>query len=161
MEKKKILLIYIDELGSWVLLTFVLSLLLIFLSIFMFSRSVVFSNFLSYCFTLMAITFYLFDHHVETTVDVSVPKIRKILNLIVLVSIAGVYALVNRDVTAKSFVESNFTAISIITTSVVFVLAAWLMYPLIKKQVEETKGRKESAILEKEREKFKRMKPNV
>ena len=161
MGKKRILLIYIDEWGSWIFLTFGLSLLLIFLSLYIFSHSMVFSNFTSYCFTLLAVTFYLFDHHVENTVEVNVPKIRKILNISVLVFIAIIYVMINTHGAAKTFVESNFTAISSATAAVVFLLTAWLMGPLIRRQVEETKGRKEKAMQEKEREKFERMKSQV
>jgi phosphotransferase system glucose/maltose/N-acetylglucosamine-specific IIC component len=161
MKKGTIFLIHLDEWGSWVLLTFILSLTLIFFSLFMLKRPEVYSDLLSYCFTLMAVSFYVFDHHVETTVDVAIPKIRKILTIVLAFLAAGSYFLLNLKPEVQSFIESNFIIICIVTILVVGLMATCLMYPLIKKQVEETKGRKEEEIHAKEREKFDRMKTQL
>ena len=154
MNRKSIALLYVDEYGGWLLSSFIISLSVIFISLLFSSRNVVFSSFLTFCFTLTAVNYYLFDHHVEVNINVLLPKIRKLTAFIVAFCLIIFYVFYNLDDSISIQVNDHLPLISIGVVGIVFGLAICLVAPLIHKQANEIKVRRIRDNQDKQTDKF-------
>ena len=130
--------VYLDEYGSWLLLSFVVCAIPILFTPLFADLTVSFSSLLVYCFTLIGATLYLFDHLV--TIDYGRSKLAKTKKEI---ARAGMYVAVAVFVAYNlhdgfNTILNSYIEVTIPLTGVlVFIIIMALAIPLINRNVEE------------------------
>ena len=99
-------------------------------------------GFLSYCYALVAVGYYLFDQHLKiATQDISYTSTKKSLSILAMIIIIVLYALY--DPVQSSISTVILAIVSTIIFLIAFLLAYYLSVPLLKRQETEEERREE------------------
>ena len=129
-------LIHLEEWGVWVFWIFGVCLITILVTPLFSDLTVTYSSLLAYCFTLMAVNVYLFDHQVTIGVEEAfcLEKLRKYLGMGIMIGSVICFIIYNLDEGVNKTLNDHIT-LTVLTTAVpVFFVALSLNTNMISRQ---------------------------
>lgn len=156
------LLYYMNEYCHWFLWNFLIPGIPLAAIIIVFSLTVGYSSFLSYCFTSLAVIYYLFDRYVRNQNDgIAMADSLKSTTIVVMFLFIAYFILYNLLDVVKTVLTEHIIAGVTIPIVLIVVLVFFLNRPLIKRHVDERIQRQKRARMDKIEEQVKDMRPEL